>query len=220
MLPHTERVPKILLEVRGRPFAAWLLERLRDAGFDEALLCIAHLGGAVREAIGDGSAFGIRIRYADEGGTLMGTAGALRSALPELASTFLVTYGDSYLPFDYAAPLRALEAHPTARGAMAVFENHDELEASNTAVKGDWITRYDKAREESPILLDHIDYGAIALRREVIEALPAGMPLGLDGIQSRLATEGTLLAHRAATRFFEIGSPRGRTDLEAYLKQA
>ena len=121
MLPRTERVPKILLPVAGRPFAAWLLERLAAAGFTEALLCVAHLGDAVRSEVGDGRAYGIRVRYADEGPTLLGTAGALRRALPDLAESFLVTYGDSFLPFDYAAPLEDLAAHAEAAGTMAVF---------------------------------------------------------------------------------------------------
>ena len=51
MLPRTERMPKILLPVAGRPFAAWLLERLAGAGFTEVLLAIGHLGGEVRRAL-------------------------------------------------------------------------------------------------------------------------------------------------------------------------
>ncbi len=85
MLPRTERMPKILLPVAGRPFAAWLLERLAAAGFAEVLLAIGHLGGEVRRAVGDGSAFGLRVRYAEDGERLLGTAGALRRALGELA---------------------------------------------------------------------------------------------------------------------------------------
>ncbi len=217
MLPHTEHVPKILLEVGGRPFAFWLLERLRDAGFDDVVLCVAHLGDSVRDAVGDGSGFGVAVRYSDEGDELLGTAGALRNALELLEPTFLVTYGDSYLPFDYAAPLRALERHTSARGTMAVFENHDVIEPSNVAVRDGWVVRYDKHRSMSPIELDHIDYGATALRRDVVQAIPERVTVGLDTLQSELAREGTMLGCRVETRFYEIGSLSGRADLEAYL---
>jgi NDP-sugar pyrophosphorylase family protein len=219
MLPRTERVPKLLLPVAGRPFAAWLLERLAAAGFDEARICIAHLGDLIRDALGDGSAFGIAVRYADEGPSLLGTAGALRRALPALAPTFLVTYGDSYLPFDYAAPLADLDAHPAAQGTMAVFENADRWDRSNTQIEGDRVVRYAKrARDAAPDpAVDHIDYGATALRREVIAALPDGVAHGLDTVQRDLAARGVLRALVAPRRFFEIGSPDGLADLEAEL---
>ena len=219
MLPRTARIPKILLPVAGRPFAAWLLERLAAAGFDEALLCIAHLGAMILDEVGDGRAFGIAARYADEGPALLGTAGALRRALPDLAPTFLVTYGDSFLPFDYAAPLADLALHAEARGTMAVFRNEDRWDRSNTQIEGERVVRYEKrARDAAPDpALDHIDYGAIALRREVIAALPGGVPLGLDAVQRDLAARGLLRDLPAPRRFFEIGSPGGLADLEAEL---
>lgn len=219
MLPRTERVPKLLLPVAGRPFAAWLLERLAAAGFDEALLCIAHLGGMIRDEVGDGRALEIAVRYADEGPVLLGTAGALRRALPDLAPTFLVTYGDSFLPFDYAAPLADLALHAGAQGTMAVFKNDDRWDRSNTQIEGERVVRYEKrARDAAPDpAIDHIDYGAIALRREVIAALPEGVPLGLDAVQLELAARGLLRALPAPRRFFEIGSPEGLADLEAEL---
>ncbi len=230
MLPRTERVPKILLPVAGRPFAAWLLERLAAAGLTDVLLCIGHLGGEVRRALGDGAAFGVRLAYAEDGDRLLGTAGALRRALPSLAPTFLVTYGDSYLPFDYASPLRDLRAHggdggghphpPGALGTMAVFKNDDRFDRSNTRVEGDLVVRYEKRPRDAPRdpALDHIDYGATALRREVIAALPDGEPIGLDAVQRALAAEGRLRAIRAAERFYEIGSAEGLADLEAHLE--
>ncbi|WP_437291568.1 nucleotidyltransferase family protein [Sorangium sp. So ce406] len=218
MRPRTERTPKFLLPVAGRPFGAWLLERLAAAGFGEVVLCVGHLGDAVRAAMGDRFA-GLPLRYTDDGPALLGTAGALRRALPHLAPVFLMTYGDSYLPFDYLAPLRDLCAHPDALGTMAVYRNEGRLDASNTAVSGDLVARYEKRRPGAPPdpALDHIDYGATALRREVIEALPAGAPLGFDAVQRDLAARGRLRALAAAERFYEIGSDQGLRDLEAAL---
>jgi NDP-sugar pyrophosphorylase family protein len=220
MGPRTERTPKFLLPVAGRPFGAWLLERLAAAGFGEALLCVGHLGGAIREAVGEGFA-GLRVRYAEDGPALLGTAGALRRALPLLESTFLVTYGDSYLPFDYLSPLGDLRAHPEALGAMAVYRNRDRLDASNTSISGDRVVRYEKRSVRAPRdpALDHIDYGAMALRREVIEALPEGAPSGLDAVQRDLAARGLLRAVVAERRFYEIGSEAGLRDLEAALRE-
>ena len=100
MRPKTLTVAKAMLEVAGRPFVDWLLEKLAADGYEDVLLCIAHLGEQIEEHVGDGSRFGLRVRYSNEGKELLGTLGALRHALPLLEPAFLVTYGDSYLPFD------------------------------------------------------------------------------------------------------------------------
>lgn len=219
MWPRTERVPKLLLQVAGRPFGELLLERLAACGVIDVVLCIGHMGGLVRDAIGDGSALGARVVYSDEGDRRLGTAGALRLALPLLAPRFLVTYGDSYLPFDYAAPLRDLAAHPGARGTMAVYRNADHLDASNAVVSGDLVVRYEKRAltDPRPPGMDHIDYGATALDRDVVARLPEATPLDLAAVQRDLAAAGELRALIAAERFHEIGSERGLRDLEAHL---
>lgn len=220
MRPRTLTTPKFLLEVAGRPFAAWLLERLASCGYDEALVCVAHLGDDVRAYVGDGARFGLSVRYSDEGPTLLGTGGALRNALDDLAPTFLVTYGDSYLPFDYAAPLRLLERAGDADGVMSAYKNDGKWDASNVAIRSDargdaWIARYEKGATDPA--LDHIDYGALALRREVVAALPPGVPSGLDRVQHDLAARGRMRAIVATERFFEIGSEAGLDALEREL---
>src|SRR5690242_12333754 len=85
MRPRTLTTPKFLLPVANRPFGAFLLERLASAGYDAVVLCVAHLGEQIREFVGDGARFGLSVRYADEGPNLLGTAGAIRAALADLA---------------------------------------------------------------------------------------------------------------------------------------
>ena len=131
MQPRTLTVPKILLDVAGRPFADLQLELLAKYNYQRVVLCVAHLGDQVREYVGDGKRWGLRVEYSDEGKDLLGTGGALRIAEPLLEETFLVTYGDSYLPFDYAAPLESLRAHDDCDGVMSVFENDWKWDASN-----------------------------------------------------------------------------------------
>ncbi len=211
---RTANLPKSLIPVAGRPFVDWQLARLAACEFTEVLLCVGHLGDAIRAHVGD-AAVGLTVRYSDDGPRLLGTAGALRRALPRLAPSFLVTYGDSYLPFDYAAPLRDLAAHPAALGTMSVFPNAGRWEASNAAIAGDRVVRYAKGSADPT--LDHIDYGATALRRSVIEALPPDEPWGLDAIQADLAARGQLRALVAPERFYEIGSESGLAEAERAL---
>jgi NDP-sugar pyrophosphorylase family protein len=221
MRPRTLTIPKFLLPVAGRPFGAWLLERLASSGYQRALLCVAHLGDQVQSFVGDGRAFGLEVSYADEGPNLLGTAGAIRRAAADLAPEFLVTYGDSYLPFDYANPLKELIAHRDADGVMAVYKNEGRWDQSNTEIKADdkgdlWVARYEKGSHDPK--LDHIDYGATALRRDVILQVPADTPWGLDRIQADLSRRERLRAHLAHARFFEIGSVAGLDELDRELK--
>jgi len=89
--------PKALLDVAGRPFAEHQIEILSRNSITDIVFLVGHLGGAIRDAIGDGSRWGVRIRYAFDGPRLLGTGGAIRHALPSLGDRFLVLYGDSYL---------------------------------------------------------------------------------------------------------------------------
>jgi NDP-sugar pyrophosphorylase family protein len=209
--------PKYLLPIAGRPFAHWQLGRLATCGLSDVVLCIGHLGDAIRSALGDGATLGVSIRYSDDGDALLGTGGALHNALPLLADACVVTYGDSYLPFDYAAPLAELGRHPEAMGCMSVYRNEGRLDRSYVAVGDGRVTRYDK--RAPPGTLGFIDYGAVALRRPAIEALPPG-PSDLAEHLAALAGAGTLLALEATERFYEIGSPEGVRALQARLSAA
>ncbi|WP_394844305.1 NTP transferase domain-containing protein [Pendulispora brunnea] len=215
MRPFTLKTPKALLDVAGRPFIDWQLEKLAACGFRDVVLCIAHLGEAIREHVGDGARFGLSVHYSDEGPTLLGTLGALRKAFDLLAPTFLVTYGDSYLPFDYQAPLRLLETYDDCDGVMSVYKNAGQWDASNVVTDGIWVSRYEKGVKDPAF--DHIDYGAIALRRNVVAATAPGTRADLAVLQEELARQGRLRAYPAAVRFFEIGSPEGLATLTDHL---
>lgn len=219
MRPLSDRVPKVLLPVAGRPFLSWLLERLAGCDVSEVLLCVGHLGAQVRAALTREPARRLVVRVSEEPSP-RGTAGALRHALPLLAPELVVTYGDSYLPFEYSAPLARLRAEQAALGCMAVWQNRGELEPSNVELSGEWVARYQKptAGGEDPTLTA-IDYGATALRREVIAALPAEQPLDLAEVLGGLAARRTLLALPVQQRFFEVGSPQGLSALEALLSR-
>jgi NDP-sugar pyrophosphorylase family protein len=217
MRPRTLTVPKSMLEVAGRPFVDWQIERLVACGIQDVVMCVAHLGDAIRAHVGDGSRLGARVVWSEEGPALLGTGGALRIAMPLLAERFLVTYGDSYLPFDYADPLRMLEAHSDCDGVMAVFRNDNRWDPSNVVTDGSWVLRYEKGVKDPAFV--YIDYGATALRREALEkALPPAGPMGFDALQRDLAARKRLRASVAHERFFEIGSPEGLAELDRHLQ--
>lgn len=212
--PLTESVPKALLEVAGRPFVDHQLDLLRENGLRRVVLCLAYRGEQVEEHLGDGSAWGMELRYSYDGDRLLGTGGALRRAAPLLGELFWVLYGDSYLPIDYRAVLHAFGVSD-ALGLMTVLENRNRWDASNVVYRGGKLLRYDK-RARSPDMT-YIDYGASLLRREALERIPPDAPFDLAELYRALVEEGKMIGYEVTERFYEIGSPEGLEETRAYL---
>jgi NDP-sugar pyrophosphorylase family protein len=219
--PLTEAVPKALVPVADRPFADHQLARLAGEGFDDIVYCIGHLGDQVREFVGNGERWGLRVRYVDERDRLLGTAGALRLACREgvLDPAVGVIYGDSYLP----APLReAWEAftHGQAPALMTVFRNEGRFDASNALLEGGMVVRYEKGLDDPASAgMHHIDYGFSILDRDaVIAPLPEGEVIDLADVLGRLSASGRLAGHEVTERFYEVGSPEGLAELDAMLR--
>ena len=222
MRPRTLTVPKAMLEVAGRPFVDWQLERMAACGVTDVVMCVAHLAEQIEAHVGDGAAFGVRVRWAHEGEKLLGTAGAIRAALDLLAPTFLVTYGDSYLPFDYAEPLRILAAHDDCDGVMSRLP---ERRGSGTLRTSSWprratgSLRYEKGRPRTHATVSTTSTTARPrCGARSSPPFPAGQPAGLDAIQRDLSLQKRLRACVARERFFEIGSPEGLAELDRHLR--
>src|SRR5579864_898391 len=90
LYPLTEHIPKALVEINGEPFLAHQLRLLRAGGIERAVICIGRYGERIRQFAGDGAAFDMEIEYSADGPVLLGTAGAIRQALPLLGSAFFV----------------------------------------------------------------------------------------------------------------------------------
>lgn len=121
MRPLTDTTPKPLLVVRGKPLIEWHLEALARDGVREVVINTAHLEDQFPAALGDGSRWGLRIRYSMEGrdhGGALETAGGMAKALPMLGDAFWVLAGDVFVPgfrFDPLAADRFTTADDWAR---------------------------------------------------------------------------------------------------------
>jgi N-acetyl-alpha-D-muramate 1-phosphate uridylyltransferase len=103
MRPLTDQTPKPLLHVRGKPLIVYHLEQLARDGVREVVINLAWLGARIRAELGDGSTWGLSIRYSDEGARALETGGGIFKALPWLSGEpFLVVNADVYTDFDFA----------------------------------------------------------------------------------------------------------------------
>jgi NDP-sugar pyrophosphorylase family protein len=221
MRPLTETIPKAMIPVEGRPFIDHQLAWLAAHGVTDVVLSVGYLGAAIEAHVGDGAPHGLRARVVDEGPNLRGTAGAVRLAFDEgvLEERFLLTYGDSFLPIDFAAVFRHFEASG-APALMTVYRNQGRWDTSNVIFDGRMVTLYDKQRQTRPPEdFAFIDYGLSALTRKAVEqGIPAGQKADLADLFHGLSLRGELAGWESPERFYEIGSPTGLTDFSAWVR--
>ncbi len=213
--PITEKKPKSLIPVAGKPFLAHQLELLHSRGIRRAVLCVGYLGEMIQREFGDGSAFGLRLDYAFDGPQLLGTGGALKRALPLLGMEFFVLYGDSYLPIEYR-PIVEFFRRSGKLGCMTVYRNEDRYDTSNVVFRDGGVVVYDKKIRLPE--MHHIDYGLSLFQAAAFDAYPADKPFDLAEVMGELVREKQLAGYEVHERFYEMGSPAGLAELESLLQ--
>jgi NDP-sugar pyrophosphorylase family protein len=221
--PMTQTLAKCLIPINGRPFADYQLTWLSRQGITDVVYCIGYLGAQIRAAVGDGSRFGLTVRYADEGDDLKGTGGALRGALDAglLADIFFVLYGDSFLPVQFGPILAAFHASG-CRALMTVMRNENRWDTSNAIFAAPFVTLYDKECDDATrARMSYIDYGLSILRRDLIaEQIPAGAKVDLADLFKKLSLARELAGFEIADRFYEVGSQRGIAEFSRFAEYA
>ncbi len=212
--PITETIPKAIVPVRGEPFAHHLLRLLSRNGFEQAYFLIGYKGEDIVNAVGDGSAFGIKVGYVADGPTLLGTGGAIARAIPSLGDMFAVIYGDSWLDFDYQAAVRQFQADRRP-ALMTVYGNQGQWDTSNVEFDGQEIIAYSKKNRSSR--MGYIDYGFSLFRSSVFKDVPIDRPTDLADVCERLAQAHQLAGYEVKNRFYEVGSFAGLADFETHL---
>jgi N-acetyl-alpha-D-muramate 1-phosphate uridylyltransferase len=120
MRPLTDHTPKPLLHVRGKPLIVWHLEKLAAIGVHYVVINTSHLADQFPDALGDGSRWGLRIRYAYEGPTPLETGGGMLNALPLLGpEPFIAISGDIWTDADFST----LPAEPTGLAHLLMVNN-------------------------------------------------------------------------------------------------
>jgi MurNAc alpha-1-phosphate uridylyltransferase len=214
--PLTETIPKALIEIYGIPFVDWQLKLLSQRGIEEVVFCIAYKSEMIQDFVGDGSKYGIKVTYSEDGPTLLGTGGAIRKALPHLGDSFMVLYGDSYLPIDY----RAVETAFRSAGKpalMTVYRNNGAFDASNVIFAQGVLQGYAKGVQTRE--MTHIDYGLSIFKASIFEVYPDGSPIDLSDICMSLSMAGLLAGYEVKERFYEIGSLTGIRDFSEYIER-
>lgn len=204
--PLTSTVPKPVVPLVDRPFMAFMLEWLRDHGVEDVVMSCGFMAMGVRNVLGDGSAYGLRISYVEEPSP-MGTGGALKFCEPLLADRFLMVNGDVLTDVDLTAQLDQHER----TGAVATLGLVGVEDPSNYG-----LVRLDAenrvlgfVEKPSPNQIDTntISAGVYVLEREVLDMLQSDEPASIErDVFPRLVGEG-LYGHVADGYWLDIGTP-------------
>jgi NDP-sugar pyrophosphorylase family protein len=217
--PLTRKIPKPMVPVAGAPYLEHQLRLLARQSFRDVLLLTGHLGEQIESYFGNGSRLGLRIRYSREAQP-QGTGGALRDARRHLAESFLLMYGDSLLPIEYAAAGRRLK-DSAALGLIVVYRDPagETTVRPNVALdRSGLVTRYDKTSGADPGL-EYVEAGVSCFRRDVLDLLPGSGPASFEQCCfPRLIERRHLAALPTSQRFYDIGTPERLRVIEEYLR--
>jgi mannose-1-phosphate guanylyltransferase len=204
--PLTSTVPKPVVPLVDRPFIAYMLEWLARHGVDDVVMSCGFLATAVRNVLGDGSQYGLRLRFVEEPEP-RGTAGALKYAEDLLDDRFLMLNGDVLTDIDLTAQLAQHErtgavgtlalvpvADPTAYGLVRLHDDH--------AVK-EFVEKPSADQIDTRL----ISAGAYVLERAVLDLIPAGRNVSIEReVWPQLVGDG-LFGFAAEAYWLDIGTP-------------
>jgi D-glycero-alpha-D-manno-heptose 1-phosphate guanylyltransferase len=209
--------PKVLAPVRGRPYLTYLLDQLAGAGLREVVLLTGYMAELVQGTLGDSYA-GMRLHYSTEA-TPFGTGGALRLALPLLASpTVLLLNGDSYC--DVALhEFWAFHGREQALVSLALSERADTARFGKVRVIENRIDRFEEKQASRGA--GWINAGVYLIDRAAIEEMPRGRAVSLEREMFPVwAARGCLRGFRGTGKFLDIGTPESYAEAETFFRAA
>lgn len=205
MRPLTDRTPKPLLPVAGKPLLQYHLEALARAGFAELTINHARFGQQIEARFGDGGEFGVNIRYSPEGDEPLETGGGIKRALPLLGEEpFLAINGDIWTDF----PLAKLAKSPAGQAHLVLAPNPAHHPDGDFALEGPRV-----GAEGQP---KHTFTGIAVYRPELFAAVQ-GERFSLVPLLRKAMAAGQVTGELHRGRWFDIGTPERLAALERLL---
>ena len=210
MRPLTDRIPKPLLSVGGKPLIVWHLERLAKAGLRDVVINHAHLGEQIETSLGDGARWNLGIRYSPEPPGALETAGGIANALPLLGSecddsAFLVINGDIFCDWSPAAMMLA-----SADLAHLVLVPNPEQHP-----RGDF--RLDGGRVRDNGEPTHTFAGIGVYRPELFASVTRGQRAKLAPLLRAAMAERRVSGELHAGCWVDVGTPQRLAELDRQL---
>jgi histidinol-phosphate phosphatase family protein len=205
MRPLTNTRPKAMVEFHGKPFLAYLIEMLREQGFERVLLLLGYLPDVIQDHFGDGERWGLEIDYSVSDPDDL-TVSRIQLARGRIEQTFLLMYCDNYWPMQIERMWRRYQA-AGAPAMVTVYRNKDGYRPGKDSVLVDgdgFVTVFDRERMTPGLSGVEISYAI--LDESVLDLLPGYDELFEQALYPRLAGRGELAAYETDHRYYSVGS--------------
>ena len=204
--PLTNELPKSLLPIAGRPLLEHTIQSLKAQGLTDIYISVAHLGDKIEDYFGDGSKFGVKIKYLEQAETKTGTAQPLLQAKHHFTDPFLVIYGDVLTKINY---LDLLDFHSSHRGiaTMALTSVEKPSMWGVATIEGNRIKDFvEKPKNKTRSHL--INAGIYVLNPDVFKYFDQKAVRLEKDLFPRLALEGKLYAYPFEGVWYDVSTPQ------------
>ncbi|MDP7141580.1 MAG: nucleotidyltransferase family protein [Candidatus Woesearchaeota archaeon] len=202
--PITYEIPKGLIPIDGKTITQYLLDLLKKFGINEVILSVGYMKEKIMDYFGDGSKFGVSIKYIEEDEPL-GTAGPLKMAKHLLNETFIVSNGDELKDINIEE-MYALHKQNNALITIALTTVSDPSKYGVARLSGSKILEFIEKPKKEDAPSNLINSGFYIIEPEVIEMIPKGFAMLEKEIFPRLAKEGRLVGYPFSGYWSDIGT--------------
>lgn len=205
--PLTNRTPKPMVDINGKPFLWYQLKLLKKYKIYEILLCIGYLCEKIIDYFGNGKSLNLNIRYCIEK-DFLGTGGALKKAKPYLPEEFILLYGDSYLPINYPELIQEwYKYRDRALGLITCYDNKCKIDVNNIYLDTCGIIHSYSKNNPHP-KANCIDAGVSIFKKKIVDFIPLGKNVSLEeDIFPKLIKRKLLRGNPISQRYYDIGTP-------------
>jgi NDP-sugar pyrophosphorylase family protein len=224
--PITEKIPKPMIEVRGKPFLYYLIENIKRAGITDIILCSGYKHEIIESYFGDGSKFGIKITYSVEKEPL-DTGGAVKLAKKYIGDRFLLVWGDTYNSISYKEFINFSEKIDKL-GIILIYTNRDNIAENNITEQDGLVIDYSKLEKHEKIKsvkqtqqpFNAIDAGLYILDKKIFNMFPEKDKFSFElEIIPKLIVNRELACYKTDKRYYDIGTLDRLKTFESYLEE-
>ncbi|MBI2024341.1 HAD-IIIA family hydrolase [Candidatus Giovannonibacteria bacterium] len=213
--PITDKIPKPMVLINGRPFLEYLVEDLKGKGIEEIILLLGYLPDAVTNYFGDGEKFGIKIKYSispvgDETGT------RIKKAEEYLCDKFLLLYCDNYCPISLEK-LNEFYAEKNKLATLTAYSNKYGYTKNNILIIDGIVEKYDRNRENEK--LNGVDIGFFILSKKILDLIPDKNFSFEEIILPKLIQMNELSGYITDIPYVSIGKIERIKDAELYFSE-
>jgi len=199
--PFTDNCPKPMLRVHGKPILEHIIDKAKSSGYKNFLISINYLGDLIEKYFGDGSQFGVSIKYIRET-KYLGTAGSLGLIKLQIENDIIVINGDSITDIDFS---QMLDFHKEHKAAATMAVRTHEWQNPYGVIKTQGVEI--KEIIEKPVYRSLVNAGCYVLHPSVLKMLEKNAYCDMTTLIDKIVqTGGNSVAFPIHESWIDIGT--------------